>query len=759
GERGLRALKDGIIEERPMEATSAPGAARLTIFVALGIAVVLAAYYSPWFSDPQGALSGRFALSTGAAAGLVVAGCAAWRGLRQTAFWTLLAFAGQASALQLIEAGHQVRYQHYISPAGLVSEAHPVVIVILVFQIAAVGYAAARGFPGFRAWASTRLKTWQFVAAALVTVATSAVFSRDKGFYIQEVIIASFIQFMNLANVILIAGSIPDAAAGRLRTRLGEIFSDAPQDAPGGGQRIDAFVIAAALWVVAASVLLTYVAYDLHPHVSDEVAYLYLARNFAEGRITMGLPPVPEAFDLDLMFYDSSRWFSPVPPGWPAALAVGVRLGVPWLVNPVLGGASVVLAYLLVKGLYGRRTARLSIALLSLSPWFLFMSMNFMTHTFTLAAALAAAVCVMYSRKNGLWAWALAGGAAAAFVALSRPLEGMAVGGMLGLWALTAEGKGIRVAPAAAFAVGLLALTALVLPYNEHLTGSAARFPLMAYTDKYLGPGVNALGFGPDRGPGWALDPFPGHGLRDVVVNAGLNMTAINTELFGWATGSVLFIALLLFSGAMRRADYLMWAFIAAVAGIHSFYWYAGGPDFGARYWYPVIIPSVVLTARGVLTLADGARPGERAGGESGGWRVVAAVLLLSVMATGAFVPWRAADKYKNYLAMRPDIRTIAKERSFGRSLVLIRGERFPDYASAAVYNPLDLNTDTDATIYAWARDPGVAERAARAYPGRPVWLVDGPTVTGAGFRVAAGPVTTGELTALLSAGSRKAGD
>ena len=750
-------MKEGITERRQI-ASGGPGAATL-LAVAIGAAVALAGIYTPWFSDPQGTLSGRFALATATAAGLVLAGCAASRGLWRTAFWTLLAFMGQASALQLIEAGRQVRYQHYLSPAGLVGDTSPVVIAILVFQIAAVGYGAARGFPAFRAWASTRVRTWQLVAAALAMVAASAVFSRDKGFYIQEVIIASFIQFINLANVILMAGSIPDSAAGRLRTRLGEIFSDAPPDATGAGPRIDAFVIAAALWVVAASVLLSYAAYDLHPHVSDEVAYLYLARNFAEGRITMGLPPVPEAFDLDLMFYDTSRWFSPVPPGWPAALAVGVRLGAPWLVNPVLGGASVVLAYLLVGNLYGRKTARLSVALLSLSPWFLFMSMNFMTHTFTLAAALAAAVCVVYARRKGLLAWALAGGAAAALVAISRPLEGLVVGGLLGLWALTAEGKGIRVATAAAFAVGFIALVALLLPYNEHLTGSATRFPLMAYTDKYLGPGVNALGFGPDRGPGWALDPFPGHGLRDVVVNAGLNVTAINTELFGWATGSVLLLALLLFSGAMVRADYLMWAFIAAVAGIHSFYWYSGGPDFGARYWYLVLIPSVALTARGVLTLAEGPGPGGTVLRESGGWRVVAAVLLLSVMAAGAFVPWRAADKYKNYLAMRPDIRTIAKERSFGKSLVLIRGERFPDYASAAVFNPLDLNTDTDATIYAWARDPGVAERVARAFPGRPVWLVDGPTVTGAGFRVAAGPVTTGELTALLAEGSRKAGD
>jgi hypothetical protein len=65
--------------------------------------------------------------------------------------------------------------------------------------------------------------------------------------------------------------------------------------------------------------------------------------------LSMPAPPVPAAFEVDLMEYEPDRWYSPVPPGWPFALAAGMRLGVPWLVNPVLAGVNVLLTYLLLS--------------------------------------------------------------------------------------------------------------------------------------------------------------------------------------------------------------------------------------------------------------------------------------------------------------------------------------------------------------------------------------------------------------------------
>jgi hypothetical protein len=108
------------------------------------------------------------------------------------------------------------------------------------------------------------------------------------------------------------------------------------------------------------------------------------------------------------------------------------------------------------------------------------------------------------------------------------------------------------------------------------------------------------------------------------------------------------------------------------------------------------------------------------------------------------FIPWRAIDKYHNFRGMRPDIRYLSEENRFGRSLVLVQGNKHPDYDSAMIYNPLDLHTD--APIYAWDRDAAVREKLLSAYPDRPVWIVRSPSLTGAGYQLAAGPLTAAEL-------------
>jgi hypothetical protein len=110
------------------------------------------------------------------------------------------------------------------------------------------------------------------------------------------------------------------------------------------------------------------------------------------------------------------------------------------------------------------------------------------------------------------------------------------------------------------------------------------------------------------------------------------------------------------------------------------------------------------------------------------------------VITLTTFVPWRAADKYWHFRGMRPDAPRLAAEHRFGRSLVLVRGNRAPDYSSAAVYNPLDPRA-ADGPVYAWDRDEATRLAAVQAFPDRPVWLLNGPTVTGRGYEIAEGPL------------------
>jgi hypothetical protein len=93
---------------------------------------------------------------------------------------------------------------------------------------------------------------------------------------------------------------------------------------------------------------------------------------------------------------------------------------------------------------------------------------------------------------------------------------------------------------------------------------------------------------------------------------------------------------------------------------------------------------------------------------------------------------------------MMPDVRELNQEFGFGRSLVLIRGEKHPEYDSAFVYNSIDLSGD--GPIYAWDRDAETRRRLVEAYSDRPVWTIDGPSITGDHFRVSSGPIKAAEL-------------
>jgi hypothetical protein len=710
---------------------------RVPVAVLAGAALVWAVT-SRSFRDGEGVLGGTFVVPLALAVAFALFALFGRPGRLAFLRWTGLALVGQAVTLQLMRAGPLIGYQHYVEVSQLFSPAARPWTAFLIIQSLIVGVALRRAWPALRERISTRPSGWRIAAVLLVFMATAAALSRSPVVYAGELALAAYLQFLQLATVILAAlAAPPDVIAAFARRWDGWRAGDETSFF-----RTDRFVAIAAGWAVLVTALLCIVVYERHAHVPDEVAYLLHAKYFAHGLLEMPLPPVPAAFDIDLFTYEAGRWYSPVPPGWPAVLAIGSFFGVPWLVNPLLSGVAVWLAYVLVRAVYDTRTAKLTTILLCTSPWFLFLGMSFMSHQLTLAVALAGAVAVARLRMTGAPAWTLPAGVALGVLALLRPLEGFVAALLLGFWTLGGIGPRLRrIALLAAMAVVSIVTASITLPYNRYFTGSATEFPIMAYTEARFGPGSFALGFGPDRGLGWpGLDPFPGHGALDVLVNTNLNLYQLNVELLGWSTGSLLLIAVLAFSRSVRRADRWMLLAILAVIAAHAFFWFSGGPDFGARYWYLILIPCLVLTARGLDVVMNAvANSAERA-------RPAMAALILVAGTLLVFLPWRSVDKYHHYRQMRPDIRRLEAEHAFGRSLVLVRGRRFPDYMSAAVYNPIDLASA--APIYAWDRSDAVRRALLEAYRDRPVWIVDGTTRTNGGFRVVAGPLEAEQLLA-----------
>ncbi len=640
--------------------------------------------------------------------------------------------------LNIIDAGKAMHYQHFLTFDVLI-QSRQLALGILLLQailvtIGLVGYLQKT----FRSFFS-KFPGWKIIVFVIFLAITGSAVSKDLGKYYSEMLLATFIQVINIGNIILIGLTVPINILLKIRKLVNQETEGSIESTSHEG--FDRFVLIAMLWVTLLSAFFSLVSYQRHPHIPDEVVYLIQAKFLANGVISMPTPPDQSAFEVYLMQFEGTQWYPTPPFGWPALLSIGTLIGLPWIVNPILAGLTVLLTYFIVWELYSKQTTRLTILLLCLSPWFIFMGMNFMTHMFTLFCALFAVFGILRSRMSGKVSWAIASGISLGIMSLIRPMEGLIMAVLVGLWAIGVGGKRLSWVSIGSLILATGITASLVFPYNQAITGDPLKFPINTYTDLQFGVNSNAYGFGPDRGMGWPIDPNPGHSPLDGLINAELNTFNINVELFGWSTGSLWLIAIFFLFSDIKKSDILMMAVVVTVFFSFFFYYFSGGPDFGARYWFLMIIPLVVLTIRGIQVLANKLDPDAQSFLFE---RILTGVFILCILSMITFFPWRSVDKYYHYLNMQPGIRNLIEDNQFGSDLIFIRGDIFPDYASAALYNPIDFSSN--APIFAFDVDPETTMRVIDAFSDRQVWWINGPTITGEGYEILAGPISAREV-------------
>ena len=116
------------------------------------------------------------------------------------------------------------------------------------------------------------------------------------------------------------------------------------------------------------------------PHVQDSLTYLFQAQTLARGELWAEAPPLPYFFEQEFLLVQNGRWFGKYPPGYPAILAIGVLLNAPWLINPLLATLTLPLVYQLGRRVGNGRIALIAAGLMTLSPFFLFLSGSMMAH-------------------------------------------------------------------------------------------------------------------------------------------------------------------------------------------------------------------------------------------------------------------------------------------------------------------------------------------------------------------------------------------
>lgn len=341
-------------------------------------------------------------------------------------------------------------------------------------------------------------------------------------------------------------------------------------------------------WTIAAVLLSAWVArvpLEGIPHVSDEIAYTLQSRLFAAG-VRVG-PPGDQPSMLAYPFWVSDgASFSPFSPGWPALLALGEAVGLPWLLNPLLAGLFCALLWPLVREWSDARTATLATAIAAFSPAAVILGGSRMAHTSVLVA-LAALLLVVVRGRDRPWAWWLAG-AAAGYVVLARPFDAALLAGPMLAWGLWRRARAPDRRPSEL--LGLVAppglAAALLLADNAALTGDALTFPMQAFYDSWVEPprpGCERLGFGADVGCAPTFGSW-GHSPAKATQNALRNALVLDRLLMGLPGG--LAVALFGLLRARRRAP---WLLIAAVVAGYALYW-SPGKAYGARFWHPMLL-------------------------------------------------------------------------------------------------------------------------------------------------------------------------
>ncbi len=449
------------------------------------------------------------------------------------------------------------------------------------------------------------------------------------------------------------------------------------------------------LSVLAAAIYIANDALERIPHVQDSVTYLFQAEMLARGRLWAAAPPLPDFFKHEFLTVADGRWFGQYPPGFPAVLALGVRLGLPWLVNPLLAALTIPLLYWLGKLLYGRSTGLLAAALALVSPFFLFLSGSFMSHAAELFwMVLLMAAWTQAARAGGGRRWTLLAGAAWGMLFLTRQATAVAVG--LPFFLLIGAGKLWEQLGSRDWRlINLQSLISNLRSKTGWLLAAAVPLASLLFLNQYLLTGdpfrdprllerpFDRPGFGADVGENfnaftmtevngktavdWFNDPAQpprGHTLARGLYNTEQNWRALETDLFGWLPVLTLaFVWLALVGRRPSREDIALLAGFGGIILIYVFYW-ADGIMYGPRYYYGALPALLLLTARGMQATAQKiGRSGQTA------VAILAAVFILGNL---LFYLPAAAAEHRGYNFINRHARAQVEAEIEGKALIFV---------------------------------------------------------------------------------------
>lgn len=353
---------------------------------------------------------------------------------------------------------------------------------------------------------------------------------------------------------------------------------------------------------IVASVWLAWYCHAFLPIIFDSISQYVHAKFMAAGRLYGESPPLPDFFKFPMMINDG-KWYSQYTPLHPFLIALGHLAHAPWLVNPLLGAATLLATYALAKKAYGEDVGRLAAVLVLASPFIVFMSSEYMNHSSALLFTTLFVWCYIEtldaweegSTKRSL-RFALVGGICLGAVMLSRPFAaaGIAMPFVLhALWLMTHNRRYIRLY--SFMALGPLAAIAFQYWYNVQTTGNGFVFPYIHRSFKNMPAVPDLQALPPVPSPDGSPLQVP-YTLTKAIFKAHAEWARMNISLFVWSVPCVLLATLAVLQTFQHRVTRLLLAMVVSLTLVNMTNRYESS-FFGPRHIFEITTALVVLTA------------------------------------------------------------------------------------------------------------------------------------------------------------------
>lgn len=487
--------------------------------------------------------------------------------------------------------------------------------------------------------------------------------------------------------------------------------------------RADRIALALSLFSILVTWYVTERYFEAIPHLEDEIAYVWQAEAIAGGQLTVESPPEPKSFLVPFVVDYNGQRFGKYPLGWPALLAVGVKLGVrPWI-NPLLAGLGIWLTYRLGKKLLGETVGLLAVILTLTSPFFLMNSGSLLSHPLglLLSAAFSLAWIDNFGERDARprWVPTITAGLTLGVLALTRPFTAVAVGFpfmICGLYFLIRGSNPVRLH---VLVVGAIAVSvgSLNLLWQYAVSGDPLLNP---YT---LWWSYDTVGFGAGHGR-----VEGGHNMHLAMINTRFSLQVGAKDLFGWLSYSWAFLPIGLLAILWRR----IWKALPVIALFpclvlfYLAYW-VGSWLFGPRYYYEGLFSLTILTAAGIAWLAGWPTlPGE-VWRRYAGWKkirpllIFALLILLLASNLYFYTPQRLAMMHGLYGMERADLEPFqtAQARELTPALIVVHPQVWMDYGVLLELQDPFLDTPF---IFVFYRGDQPTAQLAQAFPDRRIY-------------------------------------